>query len=501
MVALYLRRSVEKKDSISLEFQEERCKARLKPGEEYEIFKDNGISGKTTENRPEFQRMMAGVRNGAVSRIIIYKFDRISRSLLDFVTMQSEFQQYNVELISCEENFDTSNPIGRVIVNILMMFAEMERETIEKRITDNYYARGEKGMYLGGYAPFGFNKVETVLNNKKTYTFEENQTESPILRKMYADYASGKSLGEITRWLNDNRVPTRKKKPWSPTAVSRMLKNPVYVKANADVYNYLAGLGAKMKNPIEEYNGKNGCYVYGNTEERKGTKFIDLNTDFVSLGLHAGLIEPSDWLDVQKIFQQKKGHSNLGTGSLTWLQGLVKCKCGYTYYVKRCKTTAKEHKYLYCRGRRNNTCTYPPNKLSVETLETIVEGELLSRLAALKGESQILRDTPEINAVKIILSETDKKIQNLIKQLAEGSQVTAGYINQHIEKLDEQKMELLDSIAKLELKAGKESQIGLDIKNILEDWQAYDIETKKKIAKEAIEKIVLEDTIVNIIFY
>lgn len=503
MTGIYLRRSVEKKDSISLEYQEERCRMKLTSDEECAVYTDNGISGKSTENRPDFQRMMTDVRKGIITKIIIYKFDRISRSLLDFVTMQSEFEKYHVELVSCEENFDTSTPMGKVIVNILMMFAEMERETIEKRITDNYYARGAKGFYLGGYAPFGYNKIETYVDGKKTYTFEENKDESPILQKMYQDYIDGRSLGEIARWLNDNHISTRKKKPWSMTCVSRMLKNPVYVKANADVYNYLASLGATMNNPITEYIGKNGCYVYGNVEERKGTKFNNLETDYVSLGLHEGLIEPSVWLNAQYIFGQKQGHSNLGSGSLSWLQGLVKCKCGYTYYVKRYKTKTQEHRYLYCRGRRNNVCTYPRNMLPVEKLEKVVEEELLLRLEGFQGqkETQIVRDTPEINALKIKLSETETKIQNLIEQLAESTQVTAGYINSHIEKLDAQKRELLDNISQLEMKANKIAQMNVDIDDVLLQWKNYDLETKKRIAKEVIEKIVLEGEETSIIFY
>ena len=183
MTGIYLRRSVEKKDSISLEYQEERCRMKLTSDEECAVYTDNGISGKSTENRPDFQRMMTDVRKGIITKIIIYKFDRISRSLLDFVTMQSEFEKYHVELVSCEENFDTSTPMGKVIVNILMMFAEMERETIEKRITDNYYARGAKGFYLGGYAPFGTIKLKRMLTAKRHIHLRKIKMKVPFCKR------------------------------------------------------------------------------------------------------------------------------------------------------------------------------------------------------------------------------------------------------------------------------------------------------------------------------
>ena len=135
--------------------------------------------------------MMKEIRKGHATKIIIYKLDRISRSLIDFLTMRQEFAKYNVELVSCMEDFDTSTSVGKLLLNILMMFAEMERETIQKRIKDNYYARGEKGFYLGGYAPFGYTKVETSINGKKTYTFEEKPEESAILRQVYRQMADG----------------------------------------------------------------------------------------------------------------------------------------------------------------------------------------------------------------------------------------------------------------------------------------------------------------------
>ena len=81
--------------------------------------------------------------------------------------LKKEFEKYNTHLVSVTENIDTTTTQGKAMVNILMTFAEMERETIQKRIKDNYYSRGEKGFYLGGYAPFGYNKVDTYKKRQK----------------------------------------------------------------------------------------------------------------------------------------------------------------------------------------------------------------------------------------------------------------------------------------------------------------------------------------------
>ena len=107
---IYARQSVDRKDSISIESQIDFCKYELKGGS-CRVFKDKGYSGKNTD-RPEFQKLLGEIRKGKVRRVIVYKLDRISRSILDFATMMELFQEYDVEFVSSTEKFDTSTPMG-----------------------------------------------------------------------------------------------------------------------------------------------------------------------------------------------------------------------------------------------------------------------------------------------------------------------------------------------------------------------------------------------------
>ena len=109
--AIYARQSVDKKDSISIESQIEFCKYELKGGNCKE-YRDKGYSGKNTE-RPEFQQLMRDIESGLVRKVVVYKLDRISRSILDFAKMMDFFQKYDVEFVSSTEKFDTSTPMGR----------------------------------------------------------------------------------------------------------------------------------------------------------------------------------------------------------------------------------------------------------------------------------------------------------------------------------------------------------------------------------------------------
>ena len=109
--AIYARQSVDKKDSISIESQIEFCKYELKGGNCKE-YTDKGYSGKNTD-RPKFQELVRDIKRGLIAKVIVYKLDRISRSILDFANMMELFQQYDVEFVSSTEKFDTSTPMGR----------------------------------------------------------------------------------------------------------------------------------------------------------------------------------------------------------------------------------------------------------------------------------------------------------------------------------------------------------------------------------------------------
>ena len=124
-IALYARKSIERENSISCETQIEYCKSVIKPDERSEKtieFIDNGYSGGNVD-RDGFQKMMRQIERGKISKVIVYRLDRISRSLSDFVGILETLKKHNVQFVSSQESFDTSSPYGEMIVKILMVFA------------------------------------------------------------------------------------------------------------------------------------------------------------------------------------------------------------------------------------------------------------------------------------------------------------------------------------------------------------------------------------------
>lgn len=202
---IYARQSVDRKDSISIESQIDFCKYELKGGS-CKVFKDKGYSGKNTD-RPEFQKLLGEIRKGRVRRVIVYKLDRISRSILDFANMMELFQEYDVEFVSSTEKFDTSTPMGRAMLNICIVFAQLERETIQKRVTDAYYSRCLKGFHMSGQAPYGYQLEPTVVEGIRTKKMVADPVAADHVRLMFEMYAEPEtSFGDITRYFEEQGI-------------------------------------------------------------------------------------------------------------------------------------------------------------------------------------------------------------------------------------------------------------------------------------------------------
>lgn len=209
---IYARQSVDRKDSISIESQIDFCKYELKGGS-CRVFKDKGYSGKNTD-RPEFQKLLGEIRKGKVRRVIVYKLDRISRSILDFATMMELFQEYDVEFVSSTEKFDTSTPMGRAMLNICIVFAQLERETIQKRVTDAYYSRCLKGFHMSGQAPYGYQLEPTVVEGIRTKKMVADPIAADHVRLMFEMYAEPEPPSEILPDTSRNRVSRFTRSQW-----------------------------------------------------------------------------------------------------------------------------------------------------------------------------------------------------------------------------------------------------------------------------------------------
>ncbi|MEW6095276.1 MAG: recombinase family protein, partial [bacterium] len=165
--AIYTRVSTDNQAEVeynSCEAQGERIRAFIKSQENMEVFKvysDPDFTGANL-NRPALSEMLNDIRNNKINLVIVYKIDRLTRSPKDFYQLMEVFEKYSVDFISVTERFDTSTPSGRLLRNIMLTFAQFERELASERTKDKMLQRAQKGMWNGGIVPFGY-KIE----NKK----------------------------------------------------------------------------------------------------------------------------------------------------------------------------------------------------------------------------------------------------------------------------------------------------------------------------------------------
>jgi len=501
LIAVYVRQSVDKKDSISIESQIEYCKNKIISGEEYKIYEDKGFSGKNTA-RPQFLHMMKDIERGEVTKVIIYKLDRISRAILDFANMMDTFDKHNVSIISCNDPIDTTTPMGRAMLTVTMTFAQLERETIQQRIKDNYYARGKQGYYLGGRAPFGYKKIETILNGKKTYTFESQTGQAEQVYQLFSDYGGTDiSLGKLSAKLTEEGTKTNSGGIWSGVSLGRLLRNPVYVKADADIYLYLKNKGAIMNNDVGDYIGENGCYVYAERKRISKSKFTDLSQSYVTLALHKGLIPADLWLRCQHKLDNNKQIKNNGKGTHSWLSGLM--KCGYCGMAVNVVNNNRGSNYINCGGRKLRICYERKRVVKIEQIEAVIQEQLLKRIKKIKIQEvpTALDSNPELNYLKIKLVQIEEKINNFIKQIGDANNVVMQYINRNVAELDEKRKDINSQIVRLSNVNDTPDYGGLELEKCIDNWDNFDIGERKIIAKTFMKKVGITDDSIEVIFY
>jgi site-specific DNA recombinase len=221
--AIYTRKSTSaglEQEFNSLDAQRERC-AEYAKGQGWDVvatYDDGGFTGANTD-RPAFQRLLADVDAGKVDVVVVYKVDRLSRSLLDFALVLERFDDHSVAFVSVTQNFSTADAMGKLTLNMLMSFAEFERQMIAERTRDKIVAARRKGKWTGGMVPIGYDAVDRKL--------VKNKPESVVVREVFDLYESHRSVLAVVRELRA-RGRKRRTGQWSKDGVLRVLANPLY---------------------------------------------------------------------------------------------------------------------------------------------------------------------------------------------------------------------------------------------------------------------------------
>jgi DNA invertase Pin-like site-specific DNA recombinase len=227
--AIYTRKSTEEgleMEFNSLDAQREACEAYIASQrsegwvELADRYDDGGFSGGTLE-RPALKRLLADIEEGGIDVVVVYKIDRLSRSLMDFAKLVEVFDRRGVTFVSVTQSFNTTTSMGRLTLNILLSFAQFEREVIGERIRDKFAASRKKGMWMGGFVPLGY----SVKDRKLVI----NEPEAATVRMIFERFVEVGSATMLARTLVAEGVATRRGRAVDKGFLYKLLNNRVYI--------------------------------------------------------------------------------------------------------------------------------------------------------------------------------------------------------------------------------------------------------------------------------
>lgn len=495
-IAIYARKSVFKEDSISIESQIEICQYEAR-GEDYVVYKDNGYSGKNTD-RPDFQRMVSNIKSGLISKVIVYKLDRVSRSVLDFSGLMDLFQKYKVDFVSATEHFDTSSPMGRAMLNICIVFAQLERETIQQRVIDAYASRCRKGFYMGGKIPYGFKKQPIIIDGIKTSMYVQEPDEASDIAMMYKMYSNpSATLGDVLRGLKSKGLnKNRRGQCWNTARISDMMRNPIYTTNDISIYNFFKQQGSNIINPPEQFNGVTSQYLFkGNNTNRKTW---DLSGHNVVVAPHQGFIPPDIWLACRKKLLANHQVKTCKAKN-SFLSGKIKCgNCGYAITVRYSSRSRKRVRYFIDTGwAEHHCCSHKLPTIHADEFEQIVAERIKSKLSQMlikpkendNSESQRIIQEYE-SQITSIENEIEILVDKLLLSDLENTAIK--YINKKISSLDNEKTNLANEIEKIKIGVIKDKSADYKkIDNAMSKWDELSFDDKRSVVETLIEKILV----------
>ena len=505
-VAIYSRKSKFTGKGDSVENQVQLCKdyAKTLGVTEFLIYEDEGFSGKNT-NRPEFIKMLEDAKAKKFDTIICYRLDRISRNVSDFSTLIDDLSALNIGFISIKEQFDTTTPMGRAMMFISSVFAQLERETISERVRDNMRELAKDGKWLGGQLPLGYDTeiIKYVSDGKerKYNILKVNEDEIPLVDDIYNKFLEVGSLTKVSEYLYKNKITGKNGGTITPSMVKEILTNPIYVKSSKLTHHYFE------INNILTTGEANGCGYLTYGKNRNGKK-VDKTNWIYAVSKHQGIIEDTTWLEIQRVVdkQSKKG-CRTGSSKNGLLSGILKCaKCGSAMvltYSSYGKGENKTKSYYYKCNKKYTMYKCSNSNITGKEIEDFVLNKikltdkevLISEYEKMKNSFKAIKPKDSTLIHEEIKSK-EKAIEQLVLKLSEVNETSAKYVIAQIDKLG---LEIEELKSKLDGVNEVDNDIELEMLNIdlvVENLNKFNklidgasIDEKKMLISSIVDKI------------
>lgn len=486
--ANYARKSVysDKSDSVDNQLRMAREYATLHfPGQvdSLESYCDEDFTGSDI-NRPALKRMMADIESGMIDVLIVYQLDRLSRNVRDFSNIYDTLEKHHVNFVSVKENIDTTTPIGKAMMYVTVVFAQMERETIAARVADNMIGLAKKGYWTGGNPPYGYVRKKIIESGRQHVTIEPEPEGVKYVTNIYNTFLHNNfSLQSMETYYRNNGIRTPNGAFFSTTQLYKILTMPYCVEATVAVYDYYASKGCLMDSgsPREKWDGTHGVMVYGrSTSIEKKHQLQPTEKWIVCLGLHKPFLSAEIWLEVQRRFSLNKIDRTMKY-DIPLLRGILRCSCGSLMQVSRKKKLdGSVSSWYYCKRRMRygsdicNRSQIKINLLDEKVMDIFkkIEHDPDSILQYVNTSAEPVADSQSTNKS---ITSYETKIRRLAASIASTENSTAQkYIIEEMERLE------------LELQKLRAKQIEL---SILERQQQINADTLEKRVDEIINLV------------
>ena len=538
-IAIYSRKSKFTGKGESIGNQIEMCKNYIRlhyPGfseEDILVYEDEGYSGKNTQ-RPQFKKMINDGKHHKFDAVVCYRLDRVSRNIKDFAELIQELQQLNISFVSINEQFDTSSPIGRAMMFICSVFSQLERETIAERIRDNMRELAKSGRWLGGTTPTGYKSKELVgsvtVDGKvrKAFKLDIIKEEAELVMLIFNKFVETNSLTKTEIYLRQQHIKTKNDRDFTRFSISNILRNPVYMIADKEAWNYFKQQEVDLFSEESAFDGVHGIMAYSKTIQTTGktNQLKDVKDWIIAVGRHKGLISGAQWVQVQKMLDQNKSKSyHKPKSNVALLSGLLFCgNCGAymrpklssrfnangeRIYDYLCETKEKT-KGQDCKMKRPNGNEL--DWLVCEHIKALSEdhSKFLKELEqARKSLEEHQGDFDQrLDELKRTQKETERKIKSLVEALADTEGSAAKYITEQINELDKENESLKEQIESMENLTMGQSLTSLEfdiLKEMLRNFStAFDtmsVEQKRLALRSFVKKVVWDGETVHIFLF
>ena len=402
-VAIYSRKSCVTDTGESIQNQIDICKAyifnHINNSENCNliVYKDEGFSAKNTD-RPEFKKMMKDAENKKISHIVCYRLDRISRNIVDFSRLIEKLGKMNVSFICVKEQFDTSVAMGRAMMYIASVFAQLERETIAERVRDNMMMLSKHGQWLGGTTPLGMKSYKISSknidsNSKYKFYLKENEQETGIVKEIYYIFSKCASLTKTKIYLDSIGIKSRNGNSFSIPAIKKILMNPVYCPSDRYARNYFENIGAEVCFSEKECNPKIGIIAYNKRNYCKNNGKINSISDWViAQGCHKSVVSSDIWIRVNEILVSKKYEHKIQNALFS---GKIICKLCNSKMLLKSRKSHAIFDYICANKIYNSTINCRCNNINGNYIDKLIAFRIFSE--GLKKNSFF---TKKINSLK-----------------------------------------------------------------------------------------------------